>query len=95
MLLTVLQVSSELVWPLRNLIPGARWRGLARLGDRETRIRVAWHMGAERGLWDSASWDKGLLLTSTLIGQGGLWYLESGGSGTWLLTVPGRERDVV
>lgn len=55
LLLSALQTVSELIWALRNLIPGTRWRGLARLGDRETRILVAWHMGAERSPWDSAS----------------------------------------
>lgn len=60
LLLPVIQPISEPAWTLRNLIPGARWRGLlARLGDRETRIRVAWHMGAERSPWDSAFWAKG------------------------------------
>lgn len=47
LLLPVLQTVFKLIWALRNLIPGTRWRGLDRLGDRETRIRVAWHMGAE------------------------------------------------
>lgn len=41
---------------LRNLTPRARWRGLVRLGDKETRILVAWHMGAEGSPWESASW---------------------------------------
>lgn len=31
------------------------------MGDRETRIRVAWHMGAEKSPWDSVSWVKGFL----------------------------------
>lgn len=49
---------------LRNLIPRARWKEMARLGDRETRIRVAWHMGAERSPWESTSWAEGLPLPS-------------------------------
>lgn len=47
LLLPVSQTVFKQIWALRNLIPGTRWRGLDRLGDRETRIRVAWHMGAE------------------------------------------------
>lgn len=77
LLLPVLQAVSELVRALRNLIPGARWRELAILGDRETRIWVAWHMGAERGPWDSASWVKGFLPPAECLVWGG------GVSGAW------------
>lgn len=38
------------------------------MGDRETRIWVAWHMGVERSPWDSASWAKGFLPPSPLPG---------------------------
>lgn len=93
LLLPVLQAVSELIRALRNLIPGARWRGLARLGDRETRIRVAWHMGAERGPWDSASWVKGFLLPAHCLVWGSLvpgiiWFWDLAA------TMPGRKRDI-
>ena len=66
------------------------------MGDRETRIRVAWHMGAERSLWDSVSWVKGFLPPSPLPPPPGLGSLVPGIR--WFLglaaAMPRRERDI-
>jgi hypothetical protein len=42
------------------------------LGDRETRIWVAWHMGVERNPWELAPLAKGFLTPNTLPAGGSL-----------------------
>lgn len=57
------------------------------MGDRETRIRVAWHMGSEQGPWESASWAERLCSHHRALS--GWLFLES--KMVWALLLPSQE----